>query len=270
MSVQEYAQKIADAISGRVILKDSANGIVLTGVTKDMGTPTSPVVYVDDLYEKGAPVDEAVDIIQKVLKQREPLQVDPSVFLDYSQVSDKLSLRMLHKSTVADLSFSAKKYGFDDLILVPYIVIKEKDGDGIYSTRVSRALLELWGVPTKEVLRKALENIKPEYHSVARVFEKGGIELTEEEKELLPPLILITNETCNFGASSVIKAHSVLEKMFPGGYAILPSSVHECIACPMEYLDRNDLESMVQAVNGTFIHPEEKLSDSIYMFTKED
>lgn len=271
-TVQEYAQKIADAISGRVVLKNSANGIVHTGVTKYMDTQTSPVVYVDDLYEKKTPVDEAVDFVQKKLKQGESVQIDPSIFLDYLQAADKLTLRMFHKSTVADLSFSAKEYGFDDLILVPYIITNEIDSDVTLATRVPRALLELWGVSKNEVFRQALNNIDLEYYSLAEIFRKKGIELTKEEEALLPPLIIITNGTETFGASSVIKARPILEKMFPSGYAVLPSSVHECIVCPMVvpqseiFLDRNELKSLVQEVNSTSIHPEEKLSDNVYIF----
>ena len=48
--------------------------------------------------------------------------------------------------------------------------------------------------------------------------------------------------------------------------AILPSSVHECIAVPYE--DENDLyeyQKMVKEVNDTCVSEEERLTDSVYI-----
>ena len=48
--------------------------------------------------------------------------------------------------------------------------------------------------------------------------------------------------------------------------AILPSSVHECIAVPYE--DESDLyeyQKMVKEVNDTCVSEEERLTDSVYI-----
>lgn len=85
-------------------------------------------------------------------------------------------------------------------------------------------------------------------------------------------IYVLTNQNRYYGASAVLSPE-VLEKvdrMFPEGFYILPSSVHECIVIPKtEGTSLKELGDMVREINRKDVRPEEVLSDHIYEYDKE-
>ena len=61
-----------------------------------------------------------------------------------------------------------------------------------------------------------------------------------------------------------------METLFPEGYYLLPSSIHEMIIVPKDgNISPKELGEMVRNVNETEVAREEVLSDRIYEFDKE-
>ena len=78
-------------------------------------------------------------------------------------------------------------------------------------------------------------------------------------------MYVVTNKKRRYGAASVLKAKDELNRMFPEGYIVLPSSVHEVIVVKNDDNIKAYTE-MVKMVNSDVVAPEEVLSDKVYKF----
>jgi hypothetical protein len=249
MTIKEYAQVIANNLNATVRECEKANGVVYTGVTL-VGETISPVVYVNSYFENKVPIDTATELVRTAIKLNKK---DKPAFIeklsDYEDfVKDRLQIRLYNESTNADVKKSASEYGFDDLILVPYINLKGEMDDGYI--KVTEDLLAKWEVTNEEVINQAFDN------------------LTYEMKNFMDIMPIITNEDNICGAAGVIKAHNELMKTYENGYVVIPSSIHEVIVMP--YPDNeSDLSAytqMVKQVNASEVDADEVLSDHIYCF----
>ena len=88
----------------------------------------------------------------------------------------------------------------------------------------------------------------------------------EEELGINPEMIVLTNKDKYYGAITAITAKAKLKKLFPNGYVILPSSIHEVIAVPYQPGTEEMLNGMVCEVNTNEVKPEEILGSRAYIF----
>ena len=78
-------------------------------------------------------------------------------------------------------------------------------------------------------------------------------------------MYIVRNKEGSFGAIQVCLEKAKLKAMFPKGYIVIPSSIHECIVIPKE-ANVDDLNDMVNAVNDTEVAAEEQLGNRVYIF----
>lgn len=256
MTKREYAEAIAKEINGAEVKEmEKANGVVRIGITVSLesGNGIAPVVYIDNAYEDGKEIEEVVDMVNTMISASGNVNVDTDMLTKFENVKDKIRARLYSNKTKAEVFKSAKEYGFEDLILVPYIenVIKTEEENG--SVKINNALLKMWGVDAETVMETAMANV--EY-----VIGK-----------FLGAMTVVSNDRIGsgaFGASSVIKARRELEEMFPNGYVVIPSSVHEVIVQPYPETedDYNYMLDIVREINDTQLAPEERLSYNVYKF----
>lgn len=267
---REYAQTIANLIGGEVNEVEKTNGIKLTGVLKrEEGSNCAPTVYIDTFYDDGVSVDDAVRKVRELLEQNSGKNVDLTTFTDWEKVKPQLRARLYNEKTNSEVRKSANEYGFDDLVIIPYIIIKNFT-DGVAGAKVTNQMLENWGVTAEEVIDIAMENSKKEIQIIS--MKKMLSEMMGLPEELLPddPMFVITNETKVNGSISVILAKEKLDEMFPKGYAVLPSSIHEVIVVPLdEIADESQLTGMVNEVNAEQVAEGEQLGDRAYIFRAE-
>lgn len=255
MTKMEYAKTIAELINGEVKEVEKENGIVYTGVTKKGVTNVSPIIYIDNLYENGVDVLDASKKVKEKIEQSN-VSFDIDFINDYEKAKPRLQARLYNNKTNVEVSKSAERYGFDDLIIVPILVVSEDD-DGTATIKVTRDLLAKWDKSATEVIGDAIENLDYEITDMAKLL---GISLGEPMG-----LYVVTNKKRRCGAASVIKAKDELNRMFPEGYIVLPSSVHEVIVVKND----DNIEAyteMVKMVNSDVVAPEEVLSDKAYKF----
>lgn len=275
MTKMKYATEIANAIGGKVVEVEKANGIVQTGVTRqEEGSNISANVYIDKMYEDEMSIDEAAEAVDKILKENRMANIEMTQFTDYEQVRPMLRARLYNNRTKAEVYKSAKGYGFDDLIIVPYINVKSTGFAGIAGAKVTKALLEQWGVTERTVIDNALKNSAKEVkiESMRDTLRAMAPDMPQEMFDIMFPetetsMTVISNESRVCGAISAITARKELYERFPNGYAILPSSIHEVIAIPLSAnATEEELTSMVNQVNATEVAPEEVLGEKAYIF----
>lgn len=252
MTKREYAEAIAKEINGAEVKEiEKANGVVRIGITVSLesGNGIAPVVYIDNAYEDGKEIEEVVDMVNAMISAGGNVNIDMDMLTEFENVKDKIRARLYSNETKAEVFESARKYGFEDLILVPYIENVIENG----SVKISNALLKMWGVDAETVMETAMANVE---------YVIG---------EFLGAMTVVSNDRIGsgaFGASSVIKARRELEEMFPNGYVVIPSSVHEVIVQPYPETedDYNYMLDIVREINDTQLAPEERLSYNVYKF----
>ena len=186
---------------------------------------------------------------------------------NYEWVRSRLYMRLLPKTfdpRKMAVRTSADKFGFDDLVIAPYIRFACDENDGLLTTGVTPELLDVWGVTKEQVFTEAHVNsyiesrIEPMSEFMSALL---GTDVTGEEKS---PMYIVSNKTRMFGAFAVIAEASILERIFPEGYIVFPSSVHECIVMSKNnYIP--EMNDMVADINMTMLDAE-VLSDKVYEF----
>lgn len=265
MTKMEYAKGIAEKIGGEVTETEKNNGVVFTGIQRrEEGTNISPVVYIDQYYEDAMSIDEAAAKVDEILKANAQSSIDVDFILNFENIEPKLKAKLVNTKTSAEVFRSAADVGFDDLIIVPYIDEVVNFGEGKGTIKVSNALLERWNKTADEIIDIALKNSASEVviKSMREVFIEMGtpeIFLPSDSNRM----IIISNTSKINGAISVLFATERLRELFPNGYMILPSSIHEVIAVP---LNDDDMDGMVQEVNAGHVALEEQLGNKAYKF----
>lgn len=279
MTKREYAEKIAEIIGAEVKEVEKNNGVSFTGLTKiTEGANIAPTIYIEKFYEEGKSVEEAAEMIETIM-EKENINInnfDADKLMDWETVKDQLSARLLNKTTNAEVKRDASPYGFEELIIVPVINVSINEGKG--SIKVTSRMLDMWKKSPKEVIDTALENVKEDYEikgMTEMIMDMSGI--PEEDREAFKAIygcedekmFVLSNKMKCYGAIAVIsaKAREELEKRFPNGYVVLPSSIHEVLIVPIEdEVRESELTAMVQEVNGTQVAPEERLADRAFYF----
>ena len=246
-----YANEVAKHIEGAEVKRvEKANGVVRYGIIKQFGN-VAPCVYVDGYYErKWEPEDAARDIeglLQKAMSEAPDISVLPAL-MTYENARPKLRARLYNAKTKADVCQPAMEWGFDDLIIVPYIIIEEGE-DGIATSQVTCDLLAEWHVSEAEVIKDALKNSEADV----------------EERDMFG-LNIVTNKTKVGGAISILFVLDKYKAKYPEGIVVIPSSINDSIIVPYTEDCEDAYNTMVYEVNRDVVNPTEILSDHIYVF----
>lgn len=156
---------------------------------------------------------------------------------------------------------------------VAYIIRKEA-GERCIGIKVSRTMLEAYGVSVEQLHGQALENLRGDGYEFCeiqsfvtrlgcQVPEELDIRWTGEEEKVF----VFTNTVNFYGAAGILDRKRVREFAVGRDFFILPSSIHETIFVLAE--DKNDIEkysSIVRMVNRTALDEEQRLSDHAYFY----
>lgn len=267
--MREFAEMIATEIrnntelEAQVTTKGMADGTERYGVAiRAKGEKVAPTIYVENFRDLN--VEQAAKEIIKLYEDNRVADIEVDWFTDFEQVKARLFVRLLPKTFSTDVFRSAKAYGFDDLILVPYV---NADMVGIKgSIKITRDHIEKWGVTKRTVLDIAISNTKKAEVSVQSM-SAFMTEITGDDYGLpAGPMIVSNKEKC-YGASAIIGKINDLKKRNPGGFFVLPSSIHEVLVLPKEDgMEKEYFDAMVREVNVTSVLPEEVLADHAYAF----
>lgn len=178
--------------------------------------------------------------------------------IKYEDIKGLIKTRLYGKDKEADVFKSAEEYGFEDLILVPYIEYGITEDGVLESIRINKDILVVLGKTADEVIEQGITNLDYQIHGLGELL---GFDDT--------PMILVTNSVFNCGASSIIKAKTELETKFPNGYVVLPSSIHEVLVIPIGIDSTESLVNLVTTINAIAVNEKDKLSDNAYTFIKE-
>lgn len=269
MTINQYANAIAERINGKSCPVEKTNGIVKYGITKENGTNITPTVYVEDWYNNSIPVEEAAMEIEEMIEKNRVNNFDLGQVEDYENVKPMLRARLYNKATKAEVFRKVDEY--DELIIIPCIKIENfKENGTSGSIKITNRLLEIWGVSKEDVIDTALSNSAKEtsFRDMNTLIMElmMGMPSREIDENEVPEMLVVTNKDRMYGAVAVLFEKERLRKMYPNGYAVLPSSVHEMIVVPYTPNCESELTSLVGLVNTNEVLPEEVLGNKAYIF----
>lgn len=162
-------------------------------------------------------------------------------------------------------------------VSVVYKILIEKNMTSNVSIRVTdNVMQDYMCIEEPELYNIAMENTK-------RLFPAKILPMQEMFTEMIglcpsgdivpkeEQMYVVTTEVEHHGAVAVLydELHDLAEKLNSELY-ILPSSIHECLAVSAKIYDPDELEQMVQSVNGEVVVPEEQLSNKVYFYSRNE
>jgi len=262
-TMEEYAQDVADAVGGIVKEIKKNNGVKKLAVTvENVENGIAPVLYVEDFYENEWSVEDAVREFNKIMNSVKETSKDFDWVNNWEEVKDKIRFKLVHKRNTVPVSTSARARGFSDLIMVPYIRIGINNNTG--STVVTEAMMNSWGVTKRKIMDTAIGNTSCRVRKLSEVLG----EMTGQPEDFFPsPFIVVTTEDQVYGAAAIIKAREELSTMFPDGYYVIPSSVHEVLILPKDIdMSTDEINALIDEVNTTQLNSMDVLSNRVYEF----
>lgn len=291
--IHEYLPQDYKNIRCRVQEKVTANGVVQIGI--EFARPNSkadPIIYMESYYDEikeGAEVyvvmqEIASDYIQHDRKSR---YLDTGMLMDYEAVRDKIEPVLLNSMANRKGFLWMPHREIADLSLFYSVVLPEQEKGMRASMAIQNEHIKHWGVSEQDLYTQAISNMERREvgtlvsmnDTLRKMFSRERYEgrnlLNLDTGNMKLPtdiMYVLTNEKTIYGAS-LVAVPSVMEKvnqLFPDGYYILPSSVHEVMILPKPCdISAKELGEMVRDINRHEVCESEWLSNCVYEYDKE-
>lgn len=221
----------------------------------------TPVIYYSEEWYQNSD-NEVVSFLSEMY-EKHSCHMDVSRLIERDHILSHILPCLVSKNNKNMLrSKKIVHMGFLDMYIIFYIKV-ENITDGVNgSIKLTEKMMEMAGVSLDEAYEAALKNMEP------------LVDITDMS-EVIPgvqgTMLICSNLDGNMGAAVMLCESTIhkLEARIGKKIAILPSSIHECIAVPYEKDDIDLFSSTVRQVNHMGLLPEDRLSDSVYII-KDD
>ncbi|MGO5337908.1 DUF5688 family protein [Bilifractor sp. LCP19S3_H10] len=162
---------------------------------------------------------------------------------------------------------------WNNLTVTFSVPLDQADADPQASLVITKNLLITSGISEDELYEAAIQNID----SVCTIrtmsdtlSDLGGVAVDD-----VPPIYVISNKSRVRGASMILSDRVLdeLHEKLGNRFAILPSSIHEVLATPVQKGDEaytRELLNMVCEINSTQVAMEDRLADCVYIVNGND
>lgn len=249
------------------------------------GMAAAPVLYLQELYEDYKSTGDLKGTLEtaamRLLEGMEHAQEMAGIA--FSEPETKLVLSLINTEQNRELLKDVPNRPFQDLSIVCRYVTG-MDRDRVSSVLVTGRIMENMKLSREKLFQMAEENTKkmmpPQVADMAGILKRMFMEEGMPEKDAdimfgeMPagiPMYVVTNSCQINGAVSMLFEdilHGLAEKTGTDLY-ILPSSVHEVIAVPADIGSPETLAEMVEEVNLGQVPLNERLSNQVYYYEKE-
>ena len=192
-------------------------------------------------------------------------------YLSRSYVVEHIYPKVVSRNNLSDIK--EKGYVFEeqmDMLVLLYIDIDVQNKDARGSISVREDHLKMIDLSPNAAFVLAFANLRKTVSAMtmeSALFSLTGEDIANEQSG--SGLWVVSNTARNQGAASMFDEGTLgyLETIFSSPVVVLPSSIHEFIACP--YLGEDELEhflGVVKEINSTIVDPEELLTDNVYIY----
>lgn len=224
-----------------------------------------PTIYRnDDWYQKS---DEEVVKYLKIIAERFMCNIDIDRLMNRDIFMNQALPRLVSASNEENLIKNDIAYiKFLDMCVLFFIPLEESDSIG-YITIKNRVLKAL-GISLEDIHLVSIRNLESQVE-MKNMLSVLTEDCSDDDEHFLP-MWVCTNKFQRYGAAAIL-CQSVLRKLelkLGGKFFIFPSSIHEVIAVPCfdEVEQLPEYIELVNEINMTEVHLEDKLTDSVYIF----
>lgn len=285
MAFEEFVKTVQELVaerSGKEVRINEVsknNGVKYTGMMIITGSNIVPTIYLEqywEMFNNGMKIPTIVDIILQSHAQAARENVIMDWFMNWESVKDKIAYKLINYKSNKELLENIPYTKFLDLAKV-YYVIFEDDNVGSGTILIHNSHMEMWRVTIDQIDATADINTpqkKPVWvQSMNDIVSEHDMEeiMEDDEKHTIGFFVASNREKC-LGAGAMLY-DGVLQDIankLQSDLIILPSSIHECLILKMEdNVDFDYLKELVKEANSTSVQPEERLSDSVYIYRKQ-
>ncbi len=249
------------------------------------GVSVAPVVYLQELYKNYQSTGDLKGTLEAAaMHLSEGLEYTQGLTgISFSEPETKLVLSLINTEQNREILQDVPNRPFQDLSIVCRYVTG-MDRDRVSSVLVTGRIMENMKLSREQLFQMAEENTKkmmpPQVEDMAGILKRMFMEEGMPEKDAdimfgeMPagiPMYVVTNSCQINGAVSMVFEdilHGLAEETGTDLY-ILPSSVHEVIAVPADIGSPETLAEMVEEVNLGQVPLNERLSNQVYYYEKE-
>ena len=285
--IKSYLAPGFSDVECRAVEQKKNNSVILVGVSFHRpGQQADPIVYMEPFYDaiqQGKPRKQVMEEIARLAEEGMEVREIPEAYSlqEYGKVKDCLTVRLVNTKANRQRLAHMPHRGMEDLSLTLALSLSLGDKGGKGSIEVTDEIMGLWGTDGETLFQQAYKNMEREQSPV--LVEMTAVLGAAESVNLLAEtgnpmqnpegmLFVLTNNEPSYGASAIV-CPGVMEKVariFPEGFYILPSSVHEVLIVPKDtYLSVKELGNLVREVNQSEVSREEVLSDRVYEYDRE-
>ncbi len=289
-SIKDYMPDKSAHYSVDIKPVQKVNG-TLDGLYMQVGEPgkegmaVAPVLYLQELYKNYQSTGDLKGTLEvAAMSLSEGLEYAQGFTgIAFSEPETKLVLSLINTEQNRELLQDVPNRPFQDLSIVCRYVTG-MDRDRVSSVLVTGRIMENMKLSREKLFQMAEENTKkmmpPQVADMAGILKRMFMEEGMPEKDAdimfgeMPagiPMYVVTNSCQINGAVSMLFEdilHGLAEKTGTDLY-ILPSSVHEVIAVPADIGSPETLAEMVEEVNLGQVPLNERLSNQVYYYEKE-
>lgn len=272
----------------RVVETTKNNNVNRVAITfHEAGGSVGPVIYMEPFREaaiNGRPMSEIMgEIADIVSRSRDKTELIGSLdYGDYEGIKEYLFVTLINGRDNRQMLSHMLYRQMEDLALILELKFPMKDGVG--SVKVSHELAERWAVDTDVLFEQAeinvmkaeparLQNIEDVLSQIGTDGKETENLLDREDSETKTIGIYVLSNRSKVKGAGVISYPGVMEKvdhLFPNGFYILPSSIHELLVVPKSPdLDPKGLGEMVREINRSEVAKEDQLSDRVYTYDRD-
>lgn len=283
--IREYLPESFKNASVELQTVTKNNGLILTGLTiRSAESNICPTIYLESFFEKYQSGQDMKHILENIADVRLRNEVaetfDVGQITDFERVREKIVPRLISKEWNREL-LELRPHKIIADLAVTYHIMMGQDFSGIASAPVTNQLMEAWGVDVDTLhdlaIRNMTERLPSRFMTMSSVLASMMGEDAEELLSVMPPadeaMFILSNEQKVNGAAALLDKEimkTVIERVGKE-FFVLPSSIHECIIVPATAdMDVSTLVSMVRDVNQSQVAPDERLSDSVYVYTEDE
>lgn len=274
--VNSVKEQMGDNYEINLVEIGKNNGVVCQAITiRERGGKIAPTIHIDSLLEKTESeeisVQEAAAEITSVYRKQDDFEkyMDISKCINKEYALEKVAYQIVNKENNADMLNGIPHKEFLDLAVIYRVIIKEEN-DECLSMAITNDFCEAYSISKDELDSAAWKNTEERSFIVCPISSlfMDISSVPENNGEL--PMWVFTNPS-NFNGASVMLYKDYfngLANQLKSDLYILPSSIHEVIAVPVNNSQLDFLKRTVYEINATTVAAEEVLSNNVYRYSR--
>jgi len=298
MSFEEFVQEVKKSVE--ILLGDTYDVIVEEFVkTNDIkktaliigrrDNATRPAIYMEGFYESYISNEtDLLGVAKEVFttfKDHKEFDASEYAISHFDEARDKIMFKIIHTASNEELLKDVPYVPFLNLAIVFYLSLERKEQEQM-TAMIHQAHINMWNVTAQDLMEVARVNTPAAYPATIRSMDEVMKEIMREQlgdnysEELAniflmdtnTPLYVLSNPTGINGACCMLYPDVVKEfaDRKNSDLIILPSSIHEVlITFDNDAMSYENYTEMVTSINEAEVAPSERLTNSIYLFSRE-